>query len=101
LFVGLELLTCASSVGATVSVRGAALTGPTPADNHKVLNNTHAFVASWRAKPAPFTSWAKFVAQQYRDFQGRAPTGGESSAAVTSLNTGVQTPPYLREEGPC
>lgn len=71
---------------------GRPSTGPTPADNRKALNNTQAFVASWRAKPAPFTSWAKFVAQQYKDFQGRAPSGSESSTDTGILNTGVKTP---------
>ncbi len=71
---------------------GRPSSGSSPADNRKALNNTQAFVSSWRAKPTPFTSWSKFVAQQFRDFQGRSPSGSESSAAVTTLNTGVQTP---------
>jgi hypothetical protein len=71
---------------------GRPSTGPEPADERKALNNTHGFVASWRAKPAPFTSWSKFVAQQFQDFIGRAPTGTESSAAVGNLNNGVVTP---------
>lgn len=71
---------------------GRPWNGPTPADEHRALNNTHSFVASWRAKPAPFTSWARFVTQQYKDFLGRTPTSSESSAAVAALNTGGKTP---------
>ncbi|MCU1369340.1 MAG: hypothetical protein JWO77_534 [Ilumatobacteraceae bacterium] len=71
---------------------GRPSNGPTPADERRALNNTQSFVSSWRAKPAPFTSWSKFVAQQYKDFLGRSPSGSESSAAVSSLNTGAQTP---------
>ena len=71
---------------------GRPSSGSDPADNRKALNASHAFVASWRSKPAPFTSWSKFVSQQYRDFRGRTPTSGESSADTTTLNMGVKTP---------
>ena len=71
---------------------GRPSSGSSPADNRQVLNNTQGFVSTWRSKPAPFTSWAKFVTQQYKDFQGRTPTSSESSAGVTALNEGAQTP---------
>lgn len=71
---------------------GRPIGGSNPADNRTALNNTHGFVSSWRAKPAPFTSWTKFVAQQYKDFLGRSPSSSESSSAASSLNTGVITP---------
>lgn len=71
---------------------GRPISGSNPADNRTALNNTQAFVASWRAKPAPFTSWTRFVAQQYRDFLGRSPSSSESTTAVNALNTGAKTP---------
>ena len=71
---------------------GRPSTGSNPADNRLALNNTQAFVSTWRAKPAPFTSWTRFVAQQYKDFLGRSPSSSESSSAVTTLNTGAKTP---------
>jgi hypothetical protein len=71
---------------------GRPSNGSSPADNRKALNNTQGFVASWRAKPAPFTSWSKFVAQQYRDFVGRSPSSTESASGANALNTGTTTP---------
>ena len=71
---------------------GRPWNGPSPADERRALNLTQGFVANWRAKPTPFTTWARFVAQQHRDFLGRNPTTSESSAAVTSLTNGATTP---------
>ncbi|WP_421120904.1 DUF4214 domain-containing protein [Aquihabitans daechungensis] len=71
---------------------GRPWNGPEPADERRALNNTHGFVANWRAKPAPFTTWTKFVAQQYKDFLGRTPTTAESANATSALDTGAQTP---------
>jgi hypothetical protein len=71
---------------------GRPWNGSNPADERRALNQTHSFVANWRAKPAPFTSWSRFVAQQYRDFLGRTPTSSETSAAVASLTNGSRTP---------
>jgi len=77
---------------------GRPASGPDPADERLALNNAHAYVASYRAKPAPFTSWSRFVAQQSRDFLGRNPTSSESTAAVNALNTGAKTPQaYVNE----
>lgn len=71
---------------------GRPWNGSSPADERRALNQTHSFVSNWRAKPAPFTSWSRFVAQQYRDFLGRTPTSSETSAAVASLTNGSRTP---------
>lgn len=53
------------------------------ADGRTVLNQTFPLVADTRATPAPFTSWARFVQQQARDFQFGATV---PTATVTDLS---------------
>jgi hypothetical protein len=71
---------------------GRPYNGATPADERRALNNTQTFISNWRARTAPFTSWSRFVSQQFRDFLGRNPTSSESAYAVDALSTGLSTP---------
>lgn len=71
---------------------GRPADGPAPADNRRALNATQHVVANWRATPAPFTTWARFVTQQHRDFLERTPTRAEAAREAAVLDDGGTTP---------